>query len=74
MSLDGLKVKLCHMVTRDSASGGWRPRRAIRRRAQIVIVLSLLMGACTKKEPPVTSLPDMSAVRANLAFTCTHQV
>ncbi len=31
------------------------------------------MGACTKKEPPVTSLPDMSAVRANLAFTCTHQ-
>ncbi len=26
-----------------------------------------------KKESAVTSLPDMSAVRANLAFSCTHQ-
>ncbi|MDP9584038.1 UNVERIFIED_ORG: TPR repeat protein [Burkholderia contaminans] len=38
-----------------------------------IIALALLACACTKKEAPVTSLPDMSAVRANLAFTCTHQ-
>ncbi|WP_186152259.1 SEL1-like repeat protein [Burkholderia gladioli] len=39
----------------------------------LIIAISILCCACTKKEPPVTSLPDMSAVRANLAFTCTHQ-
>lgn len=38
-----------------------------------IIALALVACACTKKEAPVTSLPDMSAVRANLAFTCTHQ-
>ena len=40
-----------------------------------VIVIALLAGlacACTK-ENPLASLPDMSAVRANLAFTCVHQ-
>jgi hypothetical protein len=26
-----------------------------------------------EKEPPGTALPDMSAVRTNLAFSCTHQ-
>ncbi|MEQ5837944.1 sel1 repeat family protein [Paraburkholderia acidicola] len=39
----------------------------------LIVAIPLLFCACTKKEPPVTSLPDMSAVRANLAFTCTHQ-
>ncbi|WP_244098264.1 SEL1-like repeat protein [Burkholderia ambifaria] len=38
-----------------------------------IIALALVACACTKKEAPVTSLPDTSAVRANLAFTCTHQ-
>ncbi|MEQ5843091.1 sel1 repeat family protein [Paraburkholderia acidicola] len=39
----------------------------------LIVAFPLLLCACTKKEPPVTALPDMSAVRANLAFTCTHQ-
>jgi TPR repeat protein len=43
------------------------------KRYLLIVVLLLLFCACTKKEPPVTSLPDMSAVRASLAFTCTHQ-
>jgi hypothetical protein len=33
----------------------------------------LLVGACTKTETAVVQLPDMSAVRAKLAFTCTHE-
>lgn len=41
------------------------------------IVIAFLSGlvcatACTK-ENPLASLPDMSAVRANLAFTCVHE-
>ncbi|ARU24747.1 sel1 repeat family protein [Ralstonia pseudosolanacearum] len=39
----------------------------------LIVVLALLTGACTKKENPLASLPDMSAVRANLAFTCAHE-
>ncbi|WP_347322146.1 SEL1-like repeat protein [Ralstonia pseudosolanacearum] len=39
----------------------------------LIVVLALLAGACTKKENPLASLPDMSAVRANLAFTCAHE-
>ncbi|VBB15567.1 sel1 repeat family protein [Burkholderia stabilis] len=39
----------------------------------LIVALSLLLCACTKKEPPVASASDMSAVRANLAFTCMHQ-
>lgn len=39
----------------------------------LITTLALLFCACTKKESSVTALPDMSAVRANLAFTCTHQ-
>jgi len=39
----------------------------------LIVTLALLFGACTKKENSVTSSPDMSAVRANLAFTCVHQ-
>jgi len=42
-----------------------------------VLVVALLTGlasvsACTK-ESPLASLPDLSAVRANLAFTCVHE-
>ncbi|MGH8781298.1 SEL1-like repeat protein [Paraburkholderia sp.] len=42
-------------------------------RQLLIIALTLFFCACTKKETPVTALPDMSAVRANLSFTCTHQ-
>ncbi|MCA8066412.1 DUF6396 domain-containing protein [Burkholderia sp. AU38729] len=38
-----------------------------------VVVLAVLSCACTKREPLATSLPDTSAVRANLVFTCMHQ-
>ena len=38
-----------------------------------VISLAVLVCVCTKKETAVAQLPDMSAVRANLAFTCTHE-
>ncbi len=40
-----------------------------------IILITLLAGlacACTK-ENPLASLPDVSALRANLAFTCVHQ-
>lgn len=37
------------------------------------VSLFMLLGACTPKENPLASLPDMSAVRANLAFTCVHE-
>jgi TPR repeat protein len=39
----------------------------------LIISLVLLVCACTKREAPVAQLPDMSAVRAKLAFTCTHE-
>ncbi|WP_321814041.1 MULTISPECIES: sel1 repeat family protein [unclassified Paraburkholderia] len=39
-----------------------------------LVALALLVCACTSKENTVaSSLPDMSAVRANLAFTCIHE-
>jgi hypothetical protein len=40
------------------------------------ILIALLAGlacGCTHKESTLTSLPDMSAVRANLAFNCVHE-
>ncbi|WP_253760615.1 sel1 repeat family protein [Ralstonia solanacearum] len=40
----------------------------------VILVLACLVSACTHKEKtPLDSLPDMSAVRANLAFTCVHE-
>ena len=40
----------------------------------LIVLLVSLACACTKKEKtPLDSLPDMSAVRANLAFTCVHE-
>ncbi|WP_429348987.1 SEL1-like repeat protein [Paraburkholderia sp. Clong3] len=38
----------------------------------LIALLATLACACTK-ENPLTSLPDLSAVRANLAFTCVHE-
>ncbi|NIE68008.1 sel1 repeat family protein [Burkholderia sp. Ax-1719] len=42
------------------------------RRGILVALLTCLACACTK-ESPLASLPDLSAVRANLAFTCVHE-
>ncbi|MDO3615314.1 sel1 repeat family protein [Ralstonia pseudosolanacearum] len=40
----------------------------------LIVLLACLVGACTHKEKtPLDSLPDISAVRANLAFTCIHE-
>ncbi|WP_244107345.1 DUF6396 domain-containing protein [Burkholderia sp. BCC0419] len=44
------------------------------RNSLLIYAVMLLMCACTNKEDSVESnLPDMSAVRANLAFTCVHE-
>lgn len=44
------------------------------KKTRLIVPLVLLVCACTHKENTVaSSLPDMSAVRANLAFTCTHE-
>ncbi len=37
-------------------------------RAHLLIPLILLISACSNKETPLASLPDLSAVRANLAL------
>jgi len=42
------------------------------RRGVLVLLLTVLC-ACTHKENTLASLPDMSAVRANLAFACVHE-
>ncbi|MGD7376569.1 SEL1-like repeat protein [Ralstonia pseudosolanacearum] len=39
----------------------------------LIVALAFLTCACAKKENPLASLPDMGAVRANLAFTCVHE-
>ncbi len=38
-----------------------------------MVLLAVLVSACTRNENPLASLPDVSAVRANLAFTCVHE-
>ncbi|MBB6590186.1 sel1 repeat family protein [Ralstonia solanacearum] len=44
------------------------------KKSTLIILLAGLVSACTHKEKsPLDSLPDMSAVRANLAFTCVHE-
>jgi uncharacterized protein len=44
------------------------------KKTYLFFALALLVCGCTSKENTVaSSLPDMSAVRANLAFTCTHE-
>ena len=42
-------------------------------RTIFIVLLAGLACACTHKESPLASLPDMSAVRANLAFACVHE-
>lgn len=41
--------------------------------AIIALSAACLLCACSKNENIVNPLPDVSAVRANLAFTCTHE-
>lgn len=44
------------------------------RKIVLIVLLAGIVSACTHKEKtPLDSLPDMSAVRANLAFTCVHE-
>ncbi|AVK72204.1 sel1 repeat family protein [Cupriavidus necator] len=42
------------------------------RTALAVLLAALAVAACSR-ENPLASLPDLSAVRANLAFNCTHE-
>ena len=39
----------------------------------LITLLAGFVCACNHREDPLASLPDMSAVRANLAFTCVHE-
>lgn len=39
----------------------------------LIVFLSVSLCACTEKESKVSQLPDLSAVRANLAFVCAHE-
>jgi hypothetical protein len=42
-------------------------------RAILTIAFASLLCGCSNKEDQVPSQYDMSAVRANLAFTCVHE-
>ncbi|WP_319001529.1 sel1 repeat family protein [Burkholderia sp. AU31624] len=44
------------------------------RRTRIVLLISCLLAACSKSENAPSPLPDVSAVRLNLAFACVHEV
>jgi uncharacterized protein len=39
----------------------------------LVLFVALFLCACSRKETPGPQSSDMSAVRANLAFTCVHE-
>jgi TPR repeat protein len=42
-------------------------------RTCLILPLAILISACSNQENPLASLPDIGAVRANLAFTCTQE-
>jgi hypothetical protein len=42
-------------------------------RTCLILALALLVSACSNKENPLASLPDIRAMHANLVFTCTHE-
>lgn len=48
--------------------------RSIMRRTRIVLLISCLLEACSKSENTASPLPDVSAVRLNLAFACRNSV
>jgi uncharacterized protein len=39
----------------------------------LILVLAMLGSACTRRDAALEQLPDLSTVRANLAFTCVHE-
>jgi TPR repeat protein len=39
----------------------------------LVLSIALFLCACNKKEAPVSQSGDLNALRANLAFSCTHE-
>ena len=43
------------------------------KRLVIALSVALFLCACNKKEAPVSQSNDLSALRANLAFSCTHE-
>ncbi|WP_404822825.1 SEL1-like repeat protein [Burkholderia anthina] len=43
------------------------------RRVPIALFILCLLTACSKNESAMNPLPDVSAVRLNLAFTCVHE-
>ena len=43
------------------------------KKAICIVLLAGLVGACSNKENAVPSQAEMSAARAKLAFTCTHE-
>ena len=43
------------------------------KRCLVVLLIVASVCACTKKEDPVSQSSDTNALRANLAFTCTHE-
>jgi uncharacterized protein len=43
------------------------------RKMVLAVALTVLVCACSRKDNVLSTLPDMSAVRANLAFTCVHE-
>lgn len=44
------------------------------RRTRIVLLISCLLAACSTSENAASPLPDVSAVRLNLAFARVHEV
>ena len=49
------------------------PARSVAHKAAWLAACAPLLCACTNKASPAASLPDLSAVRAKLAFTCAHE-
>ncbi|WP_423369701.1 SEL1-like repeat protein [Burkholderia sp. LMG 32019] len=47
--------------------------RSNKRRTPAVLLISCLLAACSKSENAVNPVPDVDAVRLNLAFTCVHE-
>lgn len=45
----------------------------MKRTIAIAICATLALSACSKKDEPMSSQGDMSAVRAKLSFTCVHE-
>ncbi|WP_353847724.1 sel1 repeat family protein [Burkholderia sp.] len=62
------------MANRSLDSGHAKQARSIMRRTPIILLVSCMLAACSKSEKAASPLPEVSAVRLNLAFTCVHEV